>query len=118
MKVIFRVDASLKIGHGHVIRCLCLAEALKENGAHVEFICRQHNGSLINKIRSNGFNVHELELLEHNKIDNKLFYSSWLGVTQQKDANDCIGILKTIKTDWLIVDHYGLDETWQRKLKS
>ena len=60
MKIVFRVDASLKMGTGHVMRCLTLAQALKDNGAKVEFICRKHEGSLINKIRSNGFVVHEL----------------------------------------------------------
>ena len=39
-------------------------------------------------------------------------------LTQQKDADDCIEIIKTTKIDWLIVDHYGIDEDWQMKLKS
>jgi spore coat polysaccharide biosynthesis predicted glycosyltransferase SpsG len=42
MKVIFRVDASLQMGTGHVMRCLTLAQVLKENGADAEFICRKH----------------------------------------------------------------------------
>jgi spore coat polysaccharide biosynthesis predicted glycosyltransferase SpsG len=62
MRVIFRVDASLKMGTGHVMRCLTLAQVLKDNGAKVEFICRKHEGSLIDKIRSNGFDVHALEI--------------------------------------------------------
>ena len=49
MRVIFRVDASLQMGTGHVMRCLTLAQVLKENGADVEFICRKHKGNLIDK---------------------------------------------------------------------
>ena len=116
VQVIFRVDASLQIGMGHVMRCLTLAQTLKESGVNVEFICRQHKGNLISKIRSSGFNVYELESLEENEVDNKLPHSHWLGVTQQQDADDCIDILKAVKTDWLIVDHYALDEDWQCKL--
>jgi len=117
MKVVFRVDASLQIGTGHVMRCLSLAQVLKENGINVELICRKHEGSLIDKIRSSGFNVHELEVLEEIEVNNKLAHSHWLGATQQQDADDCINILKLEKTDWLIVDHYALGEDWQRNLK-
>ena len=115
MKVAFRVDASLNMGTGHVMRCLTLAQVLKENGANVEFICRKHEGNLIDKICSNGFNVHKLEVLE--EVDDKLIHSHWLGSTQQQDADDCINILKAKKTSWLIVDHYALDSQWQKRLK-
>ena len=115
MKVVFRVDASLQMGTGHVMRCLALAQALKYNEANVEFICRKHEGSLIDKIRLNGFNVYELEVLE--EVDDKLAHSHWLGTTQQQDADDCLDILKAEKTNWLIVDHYALDEQWQKRLK-
>ena len=117
MKVFFRVDASLKMGTGHVMRCLTLAQVLKENSANVEFICRKHEGNLIDKIHSSGFNVHELEMLEEIEVGNKLAHSHWLGATQKQDADDCIGILKAEKSDWLIVDHYTLDEQWQKRLK-
>jgi UDP-2,4-diacetamido-2,4,6-trideoxy-beta-L-altropyranose hydrolase/UDP-4-amino-4,6-dideoxy-N-acetyl-beta-L-altrosamine N-acetyltransferase len=117
MKVIFRVDASLQMGTGHVMRCLTLAQVLKENGANVEFICRKHEGNLIDKIRSSGFNVHELGLFEETEVDTSLAHSHWLGATQQQDADDCIDIFKAKKVDWLIVDHYALDEQWQERLK-
>jgi len=117
MKVIFRVDASLQMGTGHVMRCLTLAKVLKENGANVEFICRKHKGNLIDKIRSSGFNVHELGLFEEPEVDTSLAHSHWLGATQQQDADDCIDILKAEKSNWFIVDHYALDEQWQKKLK-
>jgi len=117
MKAIFRVDSSLKMGTGHVMRCLTLAQVLKENGANVEFICRKHEGSLIGKIRSSGFVVHELKVFEETEVGTKLAHSHWLGATQQQDASDCIEILKAEKSDWLIVDHYALDEQWQNRLK-
>ncbi len=117
MRVVFRVDASLQMGTGHVMRCLTLAQVLKENGADVRFICRKHKGNLIDKIRSNGFNVHELEMLAEIEVDNRLAHSHWLGATQQQDADDCIDILKVEKTNWLIVDHYALDEQWQKRIK-
>jgi len=117
MKVVFRVDSSLEMGTGHVMRCLVLSQVLKENGANVEFICRKHKGNLIDKITSSGFNVHELEVVEEAKSDDKLAHSHWLKSTQRQDANDCIDILKSNNTDWLIVDHYALDEQWQKKLK-
>ena len=94
MHVIFRVDASFKMGTGHVMRCLTLAQVLKDNGAKVEFICRKHEGSLINKIHSSGFVVHELEVFKETEVDNKLAHSHWLGATQQQDTDDCINILK------------------------
>jgi UDP-2,4-diacetamido-2,4,6-trideoxy-beta-L-altropyranose hydrolase len=117
LKVVFRVDASIEMGIGHVMRCLTLAQTLKENRSNVEFICRKHIGNLIDKIRLSGFNVHELEEFEDAKADTGLAYSHWLGVTQQQDADDCIDILKAKKIDWLIVDHYALNIYWQKKIR-
>ena len=37
MKVLFRVNASLEIGTGHLVRCLALAEALLQRGDEVHF---------------------------------------------------------------------------------
>jgi len=117
MKVAFRVDTSLQIGTGHIMRCLTLAQVLKDNGADVGFICRKHEGNLIDKIRSSGFIVHELEVFKETKVDTRLAHSHWLGATQQQDADDCIDILKAENPDWLIVDHYALDEKWHKILK-
>ena len=117
MRVVFRVDASLQMGTGHVMRCLTLAEVFKVNGANVEFISRKHEGNLIDKIRSSGFNVFELGLMAEKEIDDKLFHSHWLETTQQQDARDCADVLQETKVDWLVVDHYGIDEDWQKGLR-
>jgi UDP-2,4-diacetamido-2,4,6-trideoxy-beta-L-altropyranose hydrolase len=141
MKVVFRADASLEMGTGHIMRCLTLAQALTEKGVLVDFICREHLGHLIEFIETKGFKVHRLPRHEHGviceQIDeplinraspqqpclkttrpghlviNTLFHSSWLGSTQYQDAQDCMDVLKALNPDWLVMDHYALDETWQ-----
>ena len=50
MNALFRVDASLEMGTGHVMRCITLAETLRQNGVEVEFISREHQGNEIKKI--------------------------------------------------------------------
>lgn len=122
IKVVFRVDASLEIGSGHVMRCLTLAGALKEQGAEVFFICRNYPGNLILYIESKGYQVFSLASLKANRYDSfkaekELFHAHWLGVTQEQDAKECEAILEKMHPDWLIVDHYAIDSWWQSELK-
>ena len=60
MNVVFRTDASAKIGSGHVIRCLTLASVLKQEGSNVFFISRNHKGNLSDLIKRQGFDVYML----------------------------------------------------------
>jgi UDP-2,4-diacetamido-2,4,6-trideoxy-beta-L-altropyranose hydrolase len=117
MRIIFRVDASIHIGIGHVMRCLSLAVELKNNGIDVRFICRKHKGHLINIIRSRGIQVYELEIPKKKISNNELFNSSWLGTSQLQDAKECIEKISQIKVNLLIVDHYGIDHIWQNAVK-
>jgi len=116
VKVVIRADASLQMGTGHIMRCLTLAEALKKETVEVEFICREHEGNLIERIKLQDFKVHVLPLSQNTAIDDGLYGSQWLGANQQEDAALCLPILEKIKPDWLIVDHYSLDQTWQSVL--
>ena len=65
INIFIRTDASLQIGSGHVMRCLTLAEALRDSGAEVKFVCREHSGNLIELIRQKEFIVHDLEVPEN-----------------------------------------------------
>ncbi len=124
MKVAIRADASLQIGTGHVMRCLTLAEALKNQGAEVYFICREHHGNLIDQIQRLGFKVHKLSCLDRlayvgtDENSPQLFHANWLGVSQQQDAEQCKPVLELISPDWMIVDHYAIDYHWHNTLKS
>ncbi len=124
MTVVFRVDASLDIGTGHVMRCLTLAAALRDNGTRISFISREHPGNVNNIIVQNGFKLFELPYTSNfddsgnSVLEDRLSHSKWLGVNQEDDARQCEPILKDIQPDWLIVDHYAIDHTWHKRLKA
>lgn len=116
--IVFRADASLQIGTGHVMRCLTLADALAARGAECQFICRAHEGNLIDFIRSKGYVTHPLPAgatLPPSSAD--LAHAPWLGATQSEDAGACVPVLAELQPDWLIVDHYSLDSRWEQALK-
>lgn len=121
--IVFRVDASIQMGTGHVMRCLTLADALKNEGAECYFICREHLGNLIGLIKERGHIVYALSYIDHSQkvvqsvVDNELSHASWLGSSQENDANLCIQTLESLRPDWLIIDHYALDSYWEKKLR-
>jgi UDP-2,4-diacetamido-2,4,6-trideoxy-beta-L-altropyranose hydrolase len=115
--IVFRVDSSVRIGSGHLMRCRTLAEELKQRGAEVHFICRRHSGNLIELLRET-FPLHELPpppVDTQNASDED--YAAWLGVSQVQDAADTIAALQGERPDWLIVDHYSLDKSWETALR-
>jgi len=54
MKIIIRVDATVSLGNGHVMRCLTLADRLRDLGSNVGFICKESPENLIDFIRETG----------------------------------------------------------------
>lgn len=116
MKIIFRADAALHIGSGHVYRCLTLAHELKSQGAEIIFICRQHPGSLEQLISGQGFAVRMLPCGDVRTV-NPENSGQWLSVTQEQDARECHEILDSIRPDWIVVDHYSLNHTWENLIK-
>ncbi len=116
MRVTFRVDASEKIGNGHVYRCLSLAEGLLERGVEVDFICREHDGNLNDLIKSKSFPV--TALIKPKKRNEINTYADFLGVSQTDDAEETINALQGDTTDYLILDHYALDIEWESRLKA
>lgn len=119
MRIAFRVDASLLIGAGHVARCMTLANGLRQCGNECFFICRSHEGNLINLILTNGYQVWLLESSDcHNPEVNQDLYGMWLGCDWATDATQTKKILLSHKVDWLVVDHYALDINWERSVKA
>lgn len=113
--IFFRTDASLEIGNGHVMRCLTLADKLRDQGYECQFICRDHEGHLNEIIKNKGFKAHLLMRTERIDFSSSLQggYEKWLGASWNEDALQTIDIIKEYSASWLVVDHYGIDYRWE-----
>jgi len=118
MLVVFRTDASLQIGTGHVMRCLTLADGLRSQGAECIFICRAHEGNLLDLIAQRGHTAFPLPASSSTFTDNAVGHESWLGTDWYSDARQTEKILAELKVNWLVVDHYALDSRWENYLRS
>lgn len=123
-----RADASVDIGTGHVMRCLTLANTLRETGAQCVFVCRPHEGHLIDHITAQGFSALTLPAPPGGKSRGPTAsptqeppHAQWLGGDWEKDAQDTLDALTQFSgvrpIDWLIVDHYALDARWEKRLR-
>ena len=120
--VAFRVDSSVYIGSGHVVRCTTLAHELRGRGFDCQFVCRELAGNLIESIRSQGFGVRVLPHALHVAMDtqanpNAPAHAAWLGTEWRTDADQTIAAVSGDAFDWLIVDHYALDARWEAALR-
>jgi UDP-2,4-diacetamido-2,4,6-trideoxy-beta-L-altropyranose hydrolase len=120
--VLFRVDSSQDMGVGHVIRCLTLADFLRNRGVVCTFVCREHLGSIHQKILERGHSLVTLPLTEERQTrsaTNSAECAYWVGASWEDDASATLETLRaTGGADWVIVDHYGLDVRWEAKVAS
>jgi len=117
-RIAFRVDASVRIGTGHVARCLTLADGLRERGAECLFVHRRHDGHLQDRIEKHGHHVAALPPPDKDTSSAaEDDYGAWLGVAPHHDAAETVDALGNGAIDWLVVDHYGLDASWHGPLR-
>jgi UDP-2,4-diacetamido-2,4,6-trideoxy-beta-L-altropyranose hydrolase len=115
MRVAFRVDASLSIGSGHVMRCLALADRLKNEGSICQFVVREHAGHMGDAILERG---HGLSLLSPiAPMPDVQGYAAWLGTDWQTDSIQTLKCLESNRLDWVVVDHYALDARWETSVQ-
>jgi len=119
MNIAFRTDASLQIGTGHVMRCLTLADSLRAHGASSVFVCREHEGHLLELIAQRGHRAVSLPLaVSPVSVNDHLAHAHWLGADWEYDAKETLRALGDAHCDWLVVDHYALDARWERAVRS
>lgn len=112
---VFRVDSSNIIGTGHVIRCLTLAEKLREFGFGSVFVCKDQPGNISNLIKEKGF---ELEILPELNSKKPLGNEKPSVENYLSDAEKTLQVIKgkVGLASWLIVDHYNFGQEWEIKV--
>lgn len=117
MLVAFRADASDVIGSGHVMRCMTLAGALRQDGADVTFVARTLPDHLREKLIAEGHALHMLPPISEAASAARLPHAYWLDTSQATDARHTAAALDRTPVDWLVVDHYALDQEWESALR-
>jgi len=119
-QILFRTDASIEIGTGHVMRCLTLADALRDCGKEAVFVCRRHPGHLVDLIHSHGHGVRVLSAptSPYTATAGDTPHAAWAGVSWEEDADETLQLAPAgEQADWLVVDHYALDHRWEKKMR-
>lgn len=103
MRCMFRADASLRLGIGHVMRCLTLARRIQRKGGQVLFVSRALPGHLGEFLTEQGIDVHLLEAESGDELD----------VNELHDAQQSAAIAQKWGAERIVVDHYGLSAKWE-----
>jgi len=100
------------------MRCLTLAEELRRRGAYVCFVCRELDGHLCDIVESKGYRVHRLPNPQDKAELCWSRHAEWLEVPLMRDADETRAALSAeAQIDWLIVDHYAIERTWENALR-
>ncbi len=121
MRVIIRADSSEAIGTGHVMRCLTLADHLRQTGNAVSFVCRELPGNIISAVEAKNFPVKRLPFGDPRIMHDsgRTEYERWLAVPAEVDLVQTRNILTEMSEciDWLIIDHYALSARWESRMR-
>lgn len=91
MNILIRADSSSKIGLGHIMRDLVLAQQYPH--ANITFACQNLAGNIMDKIT---YPVH---------------------ILGSNDPNELISLIHSLEIDMVIFDHYGIEETFEKNIK-
>jgi len=92
--ILFRADSSSFIGTGHIIRDLTFAKKYKND--KITFATQNLDGNINYKIKEHGY---KLKILTSNKL------------------NELITLIKKLKIDLLVIDHYEITYKDEKKIK-
>jgi UDP-2,4-diacetamido-2,4,6-trideoxy-beta-L-altropyranose hydrolase len=99
--IVIRADATSRIGTGHLMRCLALAQSWKSRGAEVTFISCSENNALRQRLLDQGMQITTIEQPYPDPMD-------W-EITSQ--------VVRKSSATWVVLDGYHFDFEYQNQIK-
>ena len=100
--LVIRADADARIGSGHLMRCLALAQAWSGQGGRVTFVTACQSAALCRRLTQEGFEVIALKSAYPDSRD-------WEATSRCLVAH---------RGAWVVLDGYGFDATYQLRVKA
>jgi len=101
MNLYIRADADAKIGTGHIMRCIALAQAWRDGGGKVIFLSHCESDTLCQRIIDEGFDLISVE-------------------NPHPDPNDLsqtLAYLEHLSSSWFILDGYHFTPDYQKAIR-
>ena len=100
------------------MRCVALADELKKQGMQIRFVSHNLPAHLESMLDARGMEYAPLSIGHLQESSDELAHSSWLGNSQNQDAQASIQALADHSWDWVVVDHYSLDTRWESAIRA
>jgi UDP-2,4-diacetamido-2,4,6-trideoxy-beta-L-altropyranose hydrolase len=122
MNVFIRTDSSVKLGIGHAMRCLTLADELKKRGCSITFVSSSMLEAVKDLVHGKGYELYFIEGLnkQHDyplPQSNDNIHSKENEDEDARQTKDIISVMRN-KVEMLIVDHYGLGHKWESQMRT
>ncbi len=97
MRLLIRADGDERMGTGHVMRCLALAQAWQEAGGTAGYVVASVTPALQNRLLAENMAVYPITAVPGSP----------------QDATQLVAIAQETQADWLVVDGYQFDGGYQ-----
>lgn len=99
------------------MRCLTLARELKKRDAQVRFVSRNLPEYLQEMAAQEKCEVRLMTGASIGPASGDFPHAHWLETSQHADAMETTHLLSDEEWDWVLVDHYALDENWETAVR-